>query len=88
MFEQAKAFIWKNARLLERRQFAYHFEGGSREGVVAVLRAYQNSDGGFGNALEPICAAQRASLCQFCMRSGCLVMLALMRRLRNRPVII
>ena len=53
LFARAEEFIWKNARLLERQLFAYHFKGGSRESVVAALRAYQNADGGFGNALEP-----------------------------------
>jgi hypothetical protein len=63
--ERAREFMWHNARLLERRLFAYLFAGesaasgnhaaaeGSREGVVQALRAYQNADGGFGNALEP-----------------------------------
>lgn len=49
----AETFIWNNARLLERRLFAFHFRGGPREDVLAALRAYQNEDGGFGNALEP-----------------------------------
>jgi hypothetical protein len=53
ILEKAREFISSNARLLERRLFAYHFEGGSRETVVAALHAYQNADGGFGNALEP-----------------------------------
>lgn len=50
---RAEEFIWRNARLLERRLFAYHFNGGSRDEVLAALTAYQNADGGFGNALEP-----------------------------------
>ena len=53
IFEQAEAFIWKNARLLERQRFAYHFKDGSREAVLAALRPYQNTDGEFGHALEP-----------------------------------
>jgi hypothetical protein len=53
VFQRAEEFIWKNARLLERRLFAYHFKGGSGEAVRAALLAYQNEDGGFGNALEP-----------------------------------
>jgi len=51
--ELAAEFIWRNARLLDRQRFAYHFLGGSRDGVLSALRAYQNADGGFGNALEP-----------------------------------
>ncbi|MEM7333543.1 MAG: hypothetical protein AAF490_15750 [Chloroflexota bacterium] len=53
ILDQAETFIWQNARLLERHLFAYFFKGGSRENVVEALRAYQNDDGGFGNALEP-----------------------------------
>ncbi|WP_058302702.1 hypothetical protein [Gorillibacterium timonense] len=49
----AKEFIYRSARLLDRRRFEYHFEGGSREAVISVLRAYQNLDGGFGSAFEP-----------------------------------
>jgi hypothetical protein len=51
--ERAERFIWANARLIDRHLFAYHFKGGSKEPVLATLRAYQNPDGGFGNALEP-----------------------------------
>lgn len=50
---RARDFIYRNARLLERRLFAFHFEGGSAEAVIAALAPYQNVDGGFGNALEP-----------------------------------
>lgn len=50
---RASDFIWRNARLLERHLFAYHFAHGSPDPVRAALRAYQNADGGFGNALEP-----------------------------------
>ncbi len=53
VFSRAEAFIWKHARLLDRCRFAYHFLGGSGAAVLAALRAYQNPDGGFGNALEP-----------------------------------
>lgn len=53
VLERARVFIYSSARLLDRLRFAYHFENGSREAVLKVLRAYQNSDGGFGNALEP-----------------------------------
>lgn len=53
VFARAEQFLWQNARLLERQLFAYHFKGGSRANVLAALAAYQNADGGFGNALEP-----------------------------------
>ena len=49
----AKTFLLSNARVLERHRFSYHFEGGSRDKVLNALKAYQNEDGGFGNALEP-----------------------------------
>lgn len=52
-FARAQDFIWRNARLLERQLFAYVFAQGPKEPVLAALRAYQNDDGGFGNALEP-----------------------------------
>ncbi|MEA4908466.1 MAG: prenyltransferase/squalene oxidase repeat-containing protein [Anaerolineaceae bacterium] len=51
-FERARTFIYSSGRLLERRLFAALFEQGPREAVHTALRAYQNEDGGFGNALE------------------------------------
>jgi hypothetical protein len=53
LFTSAEEFIWRNARLLDRQLFAFQFNGGSADAVVAAMRAYQNADGGFGNALEP-----------------------------------
>ena len=54
---RATDFIWRTARLLDRRRFAALFlddaEGKERAAVVTTLRPYQNGDGGFGNALEP-----------------------------------
>jgi hypothetical protein len=50
---RARDFIYKHARLLERRVYEALFEGGSKEAVIAALRAYQNPDGGFGHAIEP-----------------------------------
>lgn len=51
--ERARDFILKNARLLERQLFAYHFEDQPPHAALKALLAYQNADGGFGNALEP-----------------------------------
>ena len=51
--ERARDFILRHARLIDRYLFAYLFEGDAREPVIDALRAYRNSDGGFGNALEP-----------------------------------
>jgi hypothetical protein len=53
ILESAEIFIWNNARLLERRLFSFLFKGGLRQSVIAALAAYQNDDGGFGNAMEP-----------------------------------
>lgn len=53
LFSRAEDFIWRNARTIERRLFAFHFKGGSGQAVLDALRAYQNADGGFGHALEP-----------------------------------
>jgi len=51
--ESARMFILNNARLLERHLFAFHFHSGEPALVRTALLAYQNADGGFGNALEP-----------------------------------
>src|SRR4051794_41704468 len=51
--DAAARFIWTNARLVERHRFAHLFQDGPPEPVAEALRPYQNSDGGFGNALEP-----------------------------------
>src|SRR5690348_7907204 len=48
----AEQFLLREARLLERRRFAFRFRGGSADAVVEALRPYRNEDGGFGNALE------------------------------------
>ena len=53
MLAEARDFILRNARLLERRRFAAQFDGAPTGGVVRALLAYRNDDGGFGQALEP-----------------------------------
>ena len=50
---RAAEFLYKNARLLERRRFEFHFRQGGREAVLRSLEAYRHPDGGFGNGLEP-----------------------------------
>ena len=50
---QAREFIWRTARLIDRLRFAYHFLEGSATPVLLALRPYQNEDGGFGNGFEP-----------------------------------
>lgn len=53
VFGAAERFLQAEARLLERRLFATLFLGAPADGVVDVLRGYQNADGGFGHGLEP-----------------------------------
>jgi hypothetical protein len=50
---RATDFMWRTARLLERRRYVYLFLDGGRQAVAEALRPYQNTDGGFGNGLEP-----------------------------------
>ena len=52
-FSQAREFVYRSARVLERRLFARLFEGAGTDGVVAAVLAYRNEDGGFGHGLEP-----------------------------------
>lgn len=47
--------MYRNARPLDLARWQYHFEGGTQQEVVKVLAVYQNSDGGFGHALEADC---------------------------------
>jgi hypothetical protein len=53
ILEAAQTFILSNARLLERHLFGSLFQDGDRQKVLTALLAYQNEEGGFGNALEP-----------------------------------
>lgn len=53
--EAAHEFLWRHARLVERRIFEHRFLGGSAEAVERAVDAYGNADGGFGQALEPDC---------------------------------
>lgn len=52
ILSKAYDFILKNGRLLDRQLFSFLFMGGSKPAVIQALLAYQNPDGGFGNALE------------------------------------
>lgn len=52
-FNQAKDFIEQSARPLDQSLFKYYFEQQSSEKVLENLSFFQNSDGGFGHALEP-----------------------------------
>lgn len=53
LFEQARRFVYQNARPLDMARWKFYFEGGSQADVLNILAAYQNADGGFGYALEP-----------------------------------
>ncbi|MBQ3128749.1 MAG: hypothetical protein IJC13_06915 [Clostridia bacterium] len=46
-------FVSENARPLDLAVYKYFFENGSNQTVVNELNKFQNTDGGFGNALEP-----------------------------------
>jgi hypothetical protein len=50
---KAAAFLKNEARPLEQKLYAYHFEGGALGDVLDALAQFQNPDGGFGHALEP-----------------------------------
>ncbi|TCC53266.1 hypothetical protein E0H75_06005 [Kribbella capetownensis] len=52
-FTAGRDFVRREARLVENRLFATVFEDADPQGVVEVLRGYQNADGGFGHGLEP-----------------------------------
>jgi hypothetical protein len=51
--DSAERFVLANARLLDRHRLAALLHGASAAPVLDTLRAYRNSDGGFGHALEP-----------------------------------
>jgi hypothetical protein len=50
---KAVAFLKNEGRSLEQKLYAYHFENGPTGSVLTALEAFQNPDGGFGQALEP-----------------------------------
>ena len=52
-FEEIRRWMHRNARPLDLARWRYHFENGSKDGVLHALAAYQNEDGGFGHGLEP-----------------------------------
>ncbi|MFG2000170.1 hypothetical protein ACGFNU_13560 [Spirillospora sp. NPDC048911] len=50
---RAEDFMRRNARLIDRHRFAFHFRGGPAAAITAALRPYENPDGGYGHGLEP-----------------------------------
>lgn len=55
VFDNARKFIFRNARPIDLARWQYHFENGGKEAVLDALVSYQNDDGGFGHALEADC---------------------------------
>jgi hypothetical protein len=51
--EAARQFIHANGRLIDRHRLATMLDSVPAEPLLTALRAYRNSDGGFGHALEP-----------------------------------
>ncbi len=51
--ENIKKWIMSYARDLEKVMYQVYFEDGNKKDLIRTLKAYQNSDGGFGNSLEP-----------------------------------
>jgi hypothetical protein len=51
-FDRVRGWMLRNARPIDLARWKYHFEEGSIHDVMTCLGTYQNSDGGFGNALE------------------------------------
>ncbi len=61
VFEKARKYIYRNARPIDLARWNYLFEDGDKQEVIKYLKAYQNADGGFGNALEPDCWNQKST---------------------------
>ncbi|MET1006021.1 MAG: hypothetical protein ABWX96_10755 [Propionibacteriaceae bacterium] len=51
--DAAEQFVLTHGRLLERIRLAVLLHDADRDGLLVALSAYQNPDGGFGQALEP-----------------------------------
>lgn len=52
-FKKSKKFIEEKARPIEHSIFSNLFYDGSRENRFESIEFYQNTDGGFGNGIEP-----------------------------------
>lgn len=55
VMSEVRNWIYRYARAIDVSRWQYHFEYGCPEAVSDALAKYQNSDGGFGNALEADC---------------------------------
>ena len=52
-FKKALKWIKQNARPLEKARLRFYFENDAVDEVKTELEKFQNTDGGFGHALEP-----------------------------------
>ena len=48
-----KFFLFQEGRLLERKIYSVIFKNEPKSSFLKTLKAYQNSDNGFGNGIEP-----------------------------------
>jgi hypothetical protein len=53
IIDSAEQFLWLSGRVLDRLRFDQLFRGGHPQRVRDALLPYRNSDGGFGQGLEP-----------------------------------
>ncbi len=51
-FEEIRRWMYRNARPIDLARWKFHFENGDKATVLEALSAYQNEDGGFGNAID------------------------------------
>lgn len=51
-YQRGRRFVTQHARPIDYARWRFHFEGASSDTVLDILSQYQNSDGGFGHALE------------------------------------
>lgn len=53
IFNKLNSYMNKEARQLEKSIFNYYFNNSSSDNILDSLEAFQNSDGGFGQGIEP-----------------------------------
>jgi len=53
LINHLNSYMNTEARPLERSVFNYYFNGSSSDDILDSLEAFQNSDGGFGQGIEP-----------------------------------
>ncbi|MCP4405848.1 MAG: hypothetical protein GY801_52190 [bacterium] len=60
--DSAGRYIKKYGRKVDINLYMYYFEDGSKDSVLNALMEYQNSDDGFGHALEPDVRMEASSI--------------------------